>query len=63
MPPDEEELVDIWLLRVVAEDWKKEVLFYPPEVPLRELSLVRPWLLRAIVSLGLLGEIPLFGSI
>lgn len=35
-------MVDIWLLRVVAVDWKKEVLVCPPEVPFSEFSRVRP---------------------
>jgi hypothetical protein len=38
-----------------AEFWKKDA----PLVPCIEFSLPLPWLLMAIFSLGLLGEIPL----
>jgi hypothetical protein len=42
----------------LAEFWKKDA----PLVPWIEFSLTFPWLLMAMLSLGLLGEIPLFAK-
>ena len=42
----------------LAEFWKKDA----PLVPWMEFSLTFPWLLMAMLSLGRLGEIPLFAK-